>query len=90
MITIELPDALCRLTGVERTLTVDADDLKTALATLVERHPILRVHLFDESGGFREHVLCFHNDRNTRWLDDGPLRLAPGDRIMIMQAVSGG
>jgi molybdopterin converting factor small subunit len=52
--------------------------------------PALRVHLCDESGKFRPHVLCFLNEVNTRWLDGADPRLQQGDRITILQAVSGG
>ena len=34
---------------------------KRALRALTEAHGILDVHLFDESGDLRKHVLCFHN-----------------------------
>lgn len=35
-------------------------------------------------------LLCFHNDENTRWLDDLDRPVRPGDTITIIQAVSGG
>ncbi|MGH9196080.1 MAG: MoaD/ThiS family protein [Acidimicrobiia bacterium] len=46
--------------------------------------------MYDESGTFRPHVLCFLNDVNTRWLDNANPPLQEGDRITILQAVSGG
>ena len=48
------------------------------------------MHLCDESGRFRKHVLCFVNDVNTRWLDADNPSLHDGDCITILQAVSGG
>ena len=62
----------------------------SSLRALLEAHPALDVHLFDERGDLREHVLCFLNERNSRWLDslDEPIR--DGDEVVIMQAVSGG
>jgi molybdopterin converting factor small subunit len=48
------------------------------------------VHLCDESGRFRQHVLCFLNDINTRWLEEKSPSLQDGDCITILQAVSGG
>lgn len=89
-VTIELPLVFEPILGSERTFTVEAETLAGALAALVEQRPELGVHLFDETGGFREHVLCFHNGANTRWLEslDGPV--AEGDTLAIMQAVSGG
>jgi len=43
-----------------------------------------------EKGTFRQHVLCFHNQTNVRWLDELEVPLADGDTIAIHQAVSGG
>ena len=89
-VTVELPSMLIRFSGELRSVAVDADTLRAALRALVEAHPPLSVHLFDENGDLRQHVLCFHNDANTRWLDSLDATLAEGDRITIMQAVSGG
>lgn len=89
-VQIELPSVFEPIVGEQRTLRVEAETLAGALAALVEQRPELGVHLFDERGGFREHVLCFHNGVNTRWLEhlDGPV--TEGDTLTIMQAVSGG
>jgi len=56
----------------------------------VRRHPALQVHLFDESSRLRRHVLCFHNQENTRWFESLDRPVATGDVILIIQAVSGG
>ena len=48
------------------------------------------MHLFDETASLRPHVLCFHNETNTRWLDSMAVPLADGDTVTILQAVSGG
>lgn len=88
-VTIELPSLLTAVTG-ERTLAVEAATLREALDRAFEQVPTLRGHVYDESGTFRRHVLCFLNDVNSRWLEslDRPLR--DGDCITILQAVSGG
>ena len=88
-VNVELPGLLADILGV-RSLTVDADTVRGALAAVVAECPALSTHLFDEQGELREHVLCFHNDTNTRWLKGGDVPVAAGDRITIMQAVSGG
>lgn len=51
---------------------------------------MLKVHLFDESGELRRHVLCFHNQENTRWLSNLGRPVVAGDVLQIVQAVSGG
>ena len=89
-VTVALPSLLAGIVGGARTLAIEADTLAGALDELVRRYPALKVHLFDESGGFRPHVLCFHNEENTRWLGSLDRPLAVGDVITIVQAVSGG
>ncbi|HEX6211451.1 MAG TPA: MoaD/ThiS family protein [Methylomirabilota bacterium] len=88
-VTIDLPSLLARVTG-EQTLAVEADTLREALEQAFVQVPTLRGHLFDESGTFRRHVLCFLNDVNSRWLDTLDRPLKDGDCITILQAVSGG
>jgi len=88
-VTIDLPSLLTTVTG-EDTLTVEADTLREALDRAFDKAPALRGHLFDESGTFRPHVLCFLNDVNSRWLDNLDRPLGDGDCITILQAVSGG
>ncbi len=89
-VTIELPSVLGPIVAGDRTLTIDAETLPAALAALTDRYPALKVHLYDETGGFREHVLCFHNQTNTRWMDSIDVPVSDGDTITILQAVSGG
>jgi adenylyltransferase/sulfurtransferase len=89
-VTIELPSVLSQLVAGAAHVSVEADTLAGALRALVARHPALGVQLFDESGGFRRHVLCFHNGTNTRWLEGGDAPVREGDTIRLMQAVSGG
>jgi molybdopterin synthase sulfur carrier subunit len=89
-VTIELPSVLAPVVNGERSFTVDADTLPAALAALFEIQPGLKVHLYDETEAFREHVLCFHNKTNTRWMESIDVPLSDGDTITILQAVSGG
>ncbi len=89
-VTVLLPSLLVDLTGCAGSVSIDAATLGEALDRLVAIHPALAVHMFDEKGGFRQHVLCFHNDENTRWRRDLSAPLADGDTIRILQAVSGG
>ncbi len=89
-VTVELPSLLDHVVNGSRSISVEADSLRGALEALVERHPGLAVHLFDETGEFRQHVLCFHNQTNTRWIESIDIPVAAGDTITILQAVSGG
>ena len=89
-VTLELPTVLAQVVDGKRSIAVEAETLKSALERALDAHPALRVHIFDESGNLREHVLCFHNQTNIRWLASLAVPLAEGDTIRILQAVSGG
>jgi molybdopterin converting factor small subunit len=88
-VTVELPSLLRNTLG-KGSLSVEGNTLDEALEDAYARLPGLRVHLCDESGRFRQHVLCFLNDVNTRWLEEKSPSLQDGDCITILQAVSGG
>jgi sulfur carrier protein ThiS len=81
-----MPRMLAELIGGERTVEVTGTTVGEALHTLCLVHPVLRVHLFDEDSRLRTHVRCFQNDRSAKLEDP----LTPGDRITVLQAVSGG
>ncbi len=84
---VTIPRMLATLVDGDRRFDVDAATVRGALDAVIARHPELRVHLFTETGDLREHVSCFHNERSDR---TGTGRLDPGDRIVVLQAVSGG
>ena len=89
-VTIELPSLLGHIVNGDRRVCVEAQTVQGAVEALVERFPALSVHLFDETGNFRQHVLCFHNQVNTRWMSSTDVPVTAGDTITILQAVSGG
>ena len=89
-VQVHLPDVLVQLLGVHSPFPLQAETLAQALNRLREDHPNLSPHLYDESGNFRPHVLCFLNDTSSRWLDSLEIPLNEGDEITFLQAVSGG
>ena len=89
-ITVELPSVFSSVVDGALTFTLEADTLASALEQIRSAQPRLALHLFDESGGLRQHVLCFLNDTNSRWIDSDDAEVSSGDRLLFMQAVSGG
>ncbi len=89
-VRVELPSVLAEILEGNRLLEAEGATLAETVADLVRRHPALRVHLLDEAGAFRQHVLCLHNGTNTRWFAGLDRPVAEGDTLTILQAVSGG
>lgn len=90
VVQIRLPSLLVQVVGIGPEVEMEGHRLDQLLDTLMARHPALRTHLVDETGHFREHVLCLYNGRSTRHLPTLEIPLADGDEVQILQAVSGG
>lgn len=84
---VTIPSMLATLVAGDRRFDLTADDLIGLLDALFLRHPQLRVHLLDEAGAIRPHVMLFHNDVAAA---DHRQPLGEGDRVTVLQAVSGG
>lgn len=89
-VVIEVPRILCDCTGGQREVTVQADTIESALRKVRTKWPMLATHVFEESGAVRQHVLVLHNGKLTRWMKSLDVPMRAGDRLQILQAVSGG
>lgn len=89
-IEVRVPTILRDSTGGQGVFTLEAATLEEALQSLHETYPLLRVHLYDETGRLRPHVLIFYNKESIGWLERLDIPLQRGDQLEIIQAVSGG
>lgn len=89
-LSITIPTLLQDCVGGTRQISVEADRLDRAIEQIRQQFPLLRPHVWDDSGKLRQHVLIFYNDTAIKWLDTLDLPLKADDRITIVQAVSGG
>jgi sulfur carrier protein ThiS len=89
-VTLELPRILRDCTDGRSPIEIEADRLGTAFAAIRDRWPLLATHVFTEAGDLRPHVLVLHNDRLVPRTPRPEFLLAAGDRLTIVQAVSGG
>ncbi len=89
-IDVTVPGLLANCVGGRRQVTLEADTLAEALHRLLEEHPRLRPHLYDEAMRLRRHVLVFYNDDNLATIANRDVPLRSGDRLLVLQAVSGG
>jgi molybdopterin synthase sulfur carrier subunit len=73
-----------------RAIEVEAEDVAGVIRALEALAPGIGFYLCDERGRLRPHVNVFIGNsiiRDRRQLGD---RLAPGDKVSILQALSGG
>jgi molybdopterin synthase sulfur carrier subunit len=89
-IEVSIPSLLRDCTNGKVKFEIEAQMLDEALSQLLIEYPLLRVHLYTESGELRKHVLIFYNDQSLDWLERLDIPLNAGDRILVFQAVSGG
>ena len=89
-IQIAIPSMLADCTGGRTRVSIEAETVGTALTQMREQFPLLRVHVFDESDRPRPHVLIFYNDQSIALVDALEMPVKQGDRLTIVQAVSGG
>jgi molybdopterin synthase sulfur carrier subunit len=89
-IEIQLPSLLADSAGGKRRFSLEAQTLAGALEAMLTTYPLLRPHLYDEAMRVRKHVLIFFNDENLATLKDRNVPLKAGDRLQVIQAVSGG
>jgi len=89
-IRVSIPSLLEDCAGGKTRFDIEGTTLAEALQTLFTDYPLLRLHLYDEAQRPRQHVLLFYNDQNIARLARLDLPLQPGDRITVLQNVSGG
>jgi molybdopterin synthase sulfur carrier subunit len=89
-IEVSVPMMISDCTGGRSSFILEASTLKEALDNLLVTYPLLRIHLYTEQGQLRKHVLIYYNDDNISWLTELDLHLQNGDKLRVLQAVSGG
>lgn len=89
-IEVTVPGLLADSVNGRRQFSIDAQTIGDAIETLKRDFPLLRVHLYDDADQLRQHVLIYYNDESIKWITDLDRPSNAGDRIAIIQAVSGG
>lgn len=89
-LSVTLPGILATCAGGENTVTVEAETLPGGVEALLQAYPLLKVHLFNDDGTLREHVMLLYNDQSFDWLESTDIALKEGDRLTVLQLVSGG
>ncbi|KAA3597962.1 MAG: MoaD/ThiS family protein [Calditrichaeota bacterium] len=89
-IPVKIPGILTNCTNGAKTIFVSANKLNECFSELYNKFPLLKMHILDENENLRPHILFFYNQENVSWLDSLEIDLKEGDKIQIIQAVSGG
>jgi sulfur-carrier protein len=84
-----LPRLLAPVVGDRLAFDVEGATVGEMLDAMFELEPGLRVHLLDDAGALRPHVLCFVDGVATR-LEDHLAPVPAGSEVVFLQAVSGG
>jgi len=89
-VTLRLPAALRADGGDPAHVRIEAASVADLLAELARLHPALHRAICDETGAVRRHLNLFVNTTHIRDRDGLGTRLAPGDEVILLPAVSGG
>ncbi len=89
-VQVRLPAALRRFAQGQPSLSVEADTVAAALASLQKSHEGLAKHLFDEKGALRNFVNLYLNDEDVRSLQGAATPLKDGDVLIVVPAIAGG
>ena len=89
MPTVEFAPALTRHVPCPPQ-TVAAETLRAALDSAFLAAPALKNYVLDEQGAVRKHVAVFVNARMIASRSQLDVPLAGGDKVMVIQALTGG
>ncbi|HEX8185934.1 MAG TPA: ubiquitin-like small modifier protein 1, partial [Blastocatellia bacterium] len=89
-ISILIPTALRNFTAGSDTVSVEASTVNEALNSLVDKHPDLKKHLYNEEGELRHFVNIYLNDEDIRYIEKGATTVEDGDTISIVPSIAGG
>jgi molybdopterin converting factor small subunit len=89
-IEITVPAMLKHCTGEQRHVWLEASRLDELIEKLKQAYPLLVPHVWEPDGHVRKHIMVFYNEQSVGWLDSMAIDLKEGDRLQVVQAVSGG
>lgn len=90
IITLHVPGPLRPYCAGASQISIPAHTVRAALEELERSQSALYRNVCDETGRLRRHLNVFVNADNVRDLDGVDTKLASGDVVTILPAVSGG
>lgn len=89
MASIRIPTPLRAYTDGESNIAVDGGTVGEALGNLVDQHPDLRPHLFNDDE-LRSFVNVFIDDEDIRFLQGLETEIETDDKLRIIPSIAGG
>ncbi|WP_394788074.1 MoaD/ThiS family protein [Rhodoferax sp.] len=89
MVTVEFAASLRRHVAVD-TQSVPAGSLRAVLESALQAAPALAHYVFDDQRAVRKHVAVFVNQSMVHDRVRLDLALQPGDKVLVIQALTGG
>lgn len=89
-IKVEIPTALRRFAGGNRSVECDAADVSQLLDDLGRQFPAIGQHLKSAEGKLRQFVNLYVNDEDIRFLGGTAYQFREGDQVLIVPSIAGG
>ena len=90
MPNIKIPSPLRPYASGESTIKLPGETVSEVLEAVVERHPDLKKHLFNEDDQLRPFVNLFLDEENVDQLQGLDTPLTTEDTVLIIPAIAGG
>ena len=90
MPTLKIPTPLRPYTDGEGVITLPGETVADVLSAVVERHPELKKHLFNDEEKLRPFVNVFLGEENVNQLEGLGTSLEENDTLLIIPSIAGG
>lgn len=90
VVTVKLPAAFHALTGGQRQVHAEGDNIREVLVGLDRDFPGALDRLMDQEGSVKRYVNVYRNDSDIRSLDGLETKVENQDVVWIVPAVAGG
>lgn len=87
---IFIPTPLRIYVDNQNSVEVGGSTVAEAIQNLVDEHPKLKEHLYNEEGKLRQFVNVYRNDDDIRYLDHDETTLEEDDEVSIVPSIAGG
>jgi molybdopterin converting factor small subunit len=90
MATLRIPTPLRAYTGGASEVKVEGETVGQAMDYLIESHPSLKPHIYNDENSLRPFVNLFLGEENVKELQGMETPLKENDRLMIIPSIAGG